>query len=245
MRPGRGRARAYLLGAAGLLVAELAVTGVLLLPPATAPTVVAGVAEPAPVATQPGRRVVPPAPPPEPAAERAPATRRSPTGTAAPADAPAPATLPGDESPGRPPGTIRLPDGGTARLVRGEVGPDAVLPVPDDLGEATWWGAGVGAPGGASVFAGHVDWNGRTGPFAELWAARIGERVTVVDEAGTAWNYDITRIVTLAKDELPARAGELFGQSGPHRIVLVTCGGRWLGGTTGYAENRVVLAEPG
>ncbi len=145
---------------------------------------------------------------------------------------------------GQPPGTVRLPRGGTAELVREEVGPDSVLPVPEDLNEATWWGAGLDAPSGASVFAGHVDWQGRTGPFAELWDARIGERVRVLDDAGTEWTYEITRIFTLHKNELPDRAHELFGQSGPHRLVLVTCGGRWLGGTTGYAENRVVLAEP-
>ncbi len=139
---------------------------------------------------------------------------------------------------------MRLPDGGTATLVRAEVGPDSVLPVPENLDEATWWGAGLDAPSGASVFAGHVDWQGRTGPFAELWDVGVGERVTVTGEASETWTYSVTRILTLRKDELPARAPELFGQSGGHRLVLVTCGGRWLGGTTGYAENRVVIAEP-
>jgi hypothetical protein len=43
---------------------------------------------------------------------------------------------------------------------------------------------------------------------------------------------------------LPGRAQELFGQDGAHRLVLVTCGGRWVGGHDGYEENRVVIAEP-
>ncbi len=145
---------------------------------------------------------------------------------------------------GQSPGTVRLPDGGTATLVRKELGPDAVLPIPDDLGEATWWGAGLGAPSGASVFAGHVNWQGQVGPFAELWDVRVGQKVTVSDDDGSEFTYSVTQIITLGKDELPARATELFSQSGSHRLVLVTCGGRWLGGTTGYAENRVVIAEP-
>jgi hypothetical protein len=93
------------------------------------------------------------------------------------------------------------------------------------------------------VFAGHVNWKGATGPFAELWNDRIGGAVTIVDKAGKSWNYKVSQLITLKKNELPLRADELFGQSGPHRIVLVTCGGRWIGGSTGYAENRVVIAD--
>ncbi|TLW91814.1 class F sortase [Saccharomonospora piscinae] len=241
--------RAYLLGASSVLAVELLIVGVLAL---RSPVVVAGTAvpatttAPAPAQSQPdtedrddggdgndthdtgdtddgngdgdGERSSEPT---QPAAER-------------------PATAPS----GQRPGTVRLPDGGTATLVREELGADSVLPVPDDLDEATWWGAGLDAPSGASVFAGHVNWRGSVGPFSELWDVRAGERVTVADEDGTRFHYAVTQILTLGKDELPARAGELFGQSGSHRLVLVTCGGRWLGGTTGYAENRVVIAEP-
>uniref|UniRef100_UPI0020116CA0 class F sortase n=1 Tax=Amycolatopsis pretoriensis TaxID=218821 RepID=UPI0020116CA0 len=100
------------------------------------------------------------------------------------------------------------------------------------------------AAGGASVFAGHVNWRGATGPFAELWSARIGGGVTIVDSAGKTWRYRISQLVTVHKNDLPARADDLFGQSGPHRVVLVTCGGRWVGGSDGYEENRVVVADP-
>src|SRR5690606_40432460 len=44
---------------------------------------------------------------------------------------------------GQPPGTVRLPEGGTAELVRREIDRSGTLPVPDDIGEATWWGAGL------------------------------------------------------------------------------------------------------
>lgn len=237
--PFRGRSlRAYLLGAGSVLVVEsLLFVGLVAVPGSS--TVVAGTAHPAS------------------AAEASPAASDLEGGETAPPQAQPPRPDPPErsrtavpdaaatsETSGQRPGTIRLPGGGTAKLVREEVGPDAVLPVPENLDEATWWGAGLGAPSGASVFAGHVDWQGRTGPFAQLWDMRIGERVTITDTDGTVWNYRVTQLVTVHKDQLPARAPELFGQSGAHRIVLVTCGGRWIGGTTGYADNRVVIAEP-
>lgn len=145
---------------------------------------------------------------------------------------------------GQAPGTILLAHGGTARLIREEVGADAVLPVPDNVNEATWWGTKIGADTGATVLAGHVNWRGATGPFAELWDSAIGDEVSVVDDSGTAWRYRVSRVVTVVKDELPQRAEELFGQDGPPRLVLVTCGGRWVGGAVGYASNQVVVATP-
>ncbi|WP_073482153.1 class F sortase [Streptoalloteichus hindustanus] len=164
---------------------------------------------------------------------------------APPADTavPAPATMSATPQ-GQPPGTIRLPGGGTARLVRRELTADGTLPIPEGLDEATWWGAGLGAPAGASVLAGHVNWKGVKGPFDELWRAAKGQVVEVVDQAGGRWSYRVTEIVTVHKNDLPGRAEALFGQDGGHRLVLVTCGGDYVGGTDGYRDNRVVVAAP-
>jgi hypothetical protein len=227
---GKGK---LLIGFTAGVVTVLAVqvaTGVVDAPPRT--TVVAGTALPAAVRSPAG------APPPA-----------SSTTTAPPAPAPTTtAAAPAAETPRVPaqqePGTVRLPAGGTATLVRKELGPNAELPIPADLGQATWWGAELEAAGGASVFAGHVNWRGATGPFAELWTDRIGGQVSIVDSTGKTWFYRVSQLVTVHKNDLPARADDLFGQSGPHRVVLVTCGGRWVGGSDGYEENRVVIADP-
>jgi hypothetical protein len=140
-------------------------------------------------------------------------------------------------------GTIRLPGGGTARLVRKELTPAAVLPIPPGLGDAAYWGAKLGARSGAALVSGHVNWAGKRGPFDELWSMRPGQDVSVMDSVGGRWVYRVTDAVTLHKDALPAQAPRLFGQDGPHRLVLVTCGGDYLGGTDGYRENRVISAE--
>ncbi|MCR3722484.1 MULTISPECIES: class F sortase [Prauserella salsuginis group] len=238
----RERVSAYLLGAASVLVAQALVGAAVLMPPTDA---VAGTAEPAAERKTVQRQQTG-------AKQSEPTTSEEPDDNATSRDEPKsgeerdrdpePDVTPAPS--GQRPGTILLPDGGSAALVRHELGPDAVLPVPENLGEATWWGAGLGAPSGASVFAGHVNWQGREGPFSELWQVRVGERVTIADDGGKKFRYEVSRILTLDKDEVPARASELFGQSGRHRAVLVTCGGNWQGGTTGYEENRVVIAEP-
>ncbi|RZS29640.1 sortase family protein [Herbihabitans rhizosphaerae] len=172
---------------------------------------------------------------PQPAADTGPQTSTTQETTQSEAPPPPP--------PGQPPGTIRLPEGGTAKLVRRELTSDGTLPIPDGLDEATWWGAGLGAPKGASLLSGHVNWKGKKGPFDELWRQKVGQRVEVVDAKGAKWVYKVSEIVTVDKHELPAKAEKLFGQNGPHRLVLVTCGGEYVGGTDGYKDNRIIVAE--
>ncbi|GAA3437315.1 class F sortase [Kutzneria kofuensis] len=140
-------------------------------------------------------------------------------------------------------GTVHLPAGGTAELIAAQVSKDGTMSVPDRLDQATWWGATLGAPSGATLLAGHVNWQGRTGPFAELWQDRVGQRVTVVDNKGRDWVYRITQMVTVAKADLPNRAKQLYGLDGDHRLVLATCGGEFVGGAEGYDDNRFAVAE--
>lgn len=226
---GKGRlAAGFALGAATVLAVQFGAS-VVASPPVA---VVAGTALPAAGAAAPA--AAPPSPAPTPA----------PTTPAAPAAQTPSRVAPPPPLPPQKPGTVRLPGGGTATLVRQDLGPGGELPIPADLGQATWWGAELDAASGASVFAGHVNWRGATGPFAELWTDRAGGEVTIVDSAGKTWRYRISQLVTVHKNDLAARADDLFGQSGPHRVVLVTCGGRWVGGSDGYEENRVLIADP-
>ncbi|MFE0020280.1 class F sortase [Amycolatopsis sp. NPDC059021] len=230
---GRRLATGFVLGAVSVLAVEL-VAAAIVRPPTT---MVAGTAEAAPAAVSAAKG--------SPAVPSAPSTSSPPpaTSSSAPASPAAQPPSPPTPQPQRP-GTIRLPGGGTAAMVRKNLGPNAELPIPDNIGEAAWWGADLTAAGGASVFAGHVNWRGAIGPFAELWDEKIGGEITVVDARGKTWRYKISQLVTVHKNDLPQRADELFGPSGPHRVVLVTCGGRWVGGPQGYEENRVAVADP-
>lgn len=142
------------------------------------------------------------------------------------------------------PNTIRLPLGGSAYLVHGQVDANGSLPVPSALNQAVWWGTGPTASAGATVFAGHVNWAGSIGPFAELWKDGPGAIVTIRDNAGAEHHYQVTQALVINKNDLPKQADTLFAPTGPPRLVLATCGGEWIGGTTGYDDNRVLIATP-
>ncbi|MDT8914639.1 class F sortase [Amycolatopsis sp. PS_44_ISF1] len=164
-----------------------------------------------------------------------------------PASASRPSAGPGgpqpQADPGRTPGTVSLPAGGTAKLVPEEVGADGALVIPPSLDEAAWWGSGLGAARGVTLFSGHVNWKGRTGPFNQLWQLKEGQTVTVTDTAGARWSYRVDEVRTIHKSGLAAESEKLFSPDGPHRLVLVTCGGDYVGGTEGYDDNRVAAAE--
>ncbi|WP_376772145.1 class F sortase [Amycolatopsis echigonensis] len=146
--------------------------------------------------------------------------------------------------PGQTPGTVKLPGGGQAKLIPEEVGADGALPIPKSLGEAAWWGSGVGAAQGVTLLSGHVNWAGESGPFQELWRMKPGQVVSVADTAGKQWEYKIDEVRTIHKSDLAAESAKLFDPEGPHRLVLVTCGGDYVGGQEGYDDNRVVTASP-
>lgn len=139
-------------------------------------------------------------------------------------------------------GSVHLPAGGIAQLIQAQVSKDGTMSVPDQLDQATWWGATLGAPQGATLLAGHVNWQGHTGPFAELWQDKVGQQVTVVDNRGRDWVYRITQLVTVPKADLPNQAKQLYGLDGDHRLVLATCGGEFVGGVEGYDDNRFAIA---
>ena len=84
----------------------------------------------------------------------------------------------------------------------------------------------------------------RTHQAGTLRAVQAGQTVTVVDGGGKQLKFVVDQVLTVGKDNLPQHADELFGQTGPHRLVLVTCGGKWVGGALGYDQNRVVIAHP-
>jgi LPXTG-site transpeptidase (sortase) family protein len=138
---------------------------------------------------------------------------------------------------------VWLPGGGTAKLIHADVKDDGSLPIPQGLDEATWWGAKVGAAQGAALLSGHVNWKGKKGPFDELWRLKAGQEVAVADVAGGRWVYRVDEVLTVHKDNLAAQSEKLFSQDGPHRLVLVTCGGEYVGGTEGYEDNRIATAS--
>lgn len=118
---------------------------------------------------------------------------------------------------------------------------DGVLTPPPDPDVVGWWrqGALVGADTGATLITGHTVHTGG-GAMDDLEQLRPGDGVQVDAATGTV-AYRVHRVQVLSTSALAARAPALFRQSGPGRLVLVTCED-WNGDE--YESNVVVTARP-
>lgn len=142
------------------------------------------------------------------------------------------------------PDEVLLPDGRSAP-VRPAVTRDGVLEVPVRVDRVGWWdgSAHVGDPYGSTVLAGHVDSREQgLGVFASLLHAAVGDEVELVGQ-GYAARYRVTEVQDVRKESL-ASSGTALDQTGPHRLVLITCTGDFDPVARHYDQNRVVVATP-
>ena len=122
--------------------------------------------------------------------------------------------------------------------------PDGTIAAPDAARaqEAGWYDQGP-TPGqyGPAVIVGHVDTT--TGPavFHGLRNLRAGDRVEVARTDQTVAVFEVNSVERFDKERFPA--DQVFGDFDRPNLRLVTCGGRWVGGETGYADNVVVFAS--
>jgi LPXTG-site transpeptidase (sortase) family protein len=116
-----------------------------------------------------------------------------------------------------------------------------VLTPPADPQLLGWWrgGAVPGAARGGALITGHTVHSGG-GAFDELETLRAGDRVVVRTAKGRI-RYAVTGVTVYRKATLAKDAGRVFRQTGPGRLVLITCED-WNG--SGYDSNAVVFAEP-
>lgn len=118
-----------------------------------------------------------------------------------------------------------------------------LLVVPENVHRVGWWdgGAEAGDPFGALVIAGHVDGaNQGLGFFVRLLRMRAGETVSL-SGGGHHAAYKVVSVRSVAKNAL---ATGTFDQTGPHRLVLITCTGAYDAARGGYERNLVVTAVP-
>jgi LPXTG-site transpeptidase (sortase) family protein len=118
--------------------------------------------------------------------------------------------------------------------------PGGVLLPPGDPQTLGWWSAGAqpGAATGGALITGHTVHTGG-GAFDDLDTMKPGEVVRVRTPGGIL-EYAVTDVTVYRKATLARDAQEIFSQTGPGRLVLITCED-WNG--TGYDSNAVVLAE--
>ncbi|MGV0344676.1 class F sortase [Corynebacterium lehmanniae] len=129
---------------------------------------------------------------------------------------------------------VQLTDGG------------ALIP-PSDVSRLGWYSASAvpGAEGavGSSVITGHINYQGQgTGYAARFANMAVGQEFDVLID-GTPRTFRVTQ----APYRLPKGSDfppEVNDATGPNRLVLITCGGQFVGGALGYADNIITIAEP-
>lgn len=170
--------------------------------------------------------------------------------SAAPVATGAVPTSTGGEEAGTPPPT-RAPTPVGPRLVLadlaisaplrevGVVGPE--LEIPEDPLEVGIWrdGAKPGDPAGTVLVTGHVSWAGERGALWHLAGAEPGHGIELVSPDGDTSRWRVAAVERLRRD---ADHPELFTTSGPHRLVVVTCGGPVVDGH--YRDLVAVVAFP-
>jgi hypothetical protein len=124
---------------------------------------------------------------------------------------------------------------GVGRAVDGSI---ATPPTAETTG---WYDDGP-APGqrGTAVIVGHVDTRTAPAVFRRLREVSRGTAIEVRRRDRTVARFTVDSVETFPKSTFPA--ARVFGDVGRPRLALVTCGGEWIGGETGYADNVVVFA---
>jgi hypothetical protein len=143
------------------------------------------------------------------------------------------------------PVAVRAPSIGLdAALLPLGLDPAGALEVPPD-GTAAGWYTGGPTPGelGPAVLAAHVDWNGAPAVFADLGSLRPGDPITVARADGSVARFAVRAVHRYAKDRFPGAT--VYGDLDHAGLRLVTCGGRFDGGTRSYRDNVVVYAALG
>lgn len=172
------------------------------------------------------------------------AATSSPAGTPA-ADGSALSTPSTAPIPAGVPATVRIPRLGVQAPVDPVTTADGELQVPEDGNRLGWWTGSVvaGSPAGSTVVDGHIDTPQGRGVFYHLKDVQADDRIVVTVAGGATVTYRVTERRTFAKAAgLPA---EVFGDArGPHRLVLITCGGTYDVAQATYEDNVVVTAVP-
>ncbi|PZG02500.1 class F sortase [Micromonospora craterilacus] len=121
--------------------------------------------------------------------------------------------------------------------------PDGTIGVPPlSRHEETGWYDRGPVPGdpGPAVIVGHVDTKNGPSVFYDLGKMRVGDRIEVTRDDGSVVVFTVDSVEHFPKDQLPAE--RVYGHEGPAGLRLITCGGQWVGGRTGYADNVIVFA---
>lgn len=120
---------------------------------------------------------------------------------------------------------------------------DGSMESPKSFKNIGWYtpGSKPGAVGNA-VMAGHVN-NALTtsGVFEHLSDVKVGDYITVADSAGKTLIYIVHQTAQYNLDTAPV--SDIFSQTGPSQLILITCDGAWDEAAKSYNKRLVVYAK--
>jgi hypothetical protein len=149
-------------------------------------------------------------------------------------------------APSTPPTALRVDELGIDMPVTPTgLASDGTMALDPNPAIAAWYRYGPAPSGeqGATVIAAHVDsLIYDLGPFAALANARAGQQVIVTTADGLQHRYVIESVQLIDKVAVPW--DQVFDRTGPARLILVTCGGRFDYNTRHYLGSVIVTATP-
>jgi sortase (surface protein transpeptidase) len=130
----------------------------------------------------------------------------------------------------------------TSALMRLGRAADGTMQVPPNADVVGWYTGGP-TPGalGPAILAGHDDWAGKDGAFAELKLLAPGDEITVNREDGSLAVFAVTKVEQRAKAAFPT--GEVYGPINHAGLRLITCGGQFDADSGHYKDNVIVFAD--
>lgn len=166
----------------------------------------------------------------------------------------APRVNPSRPSPSRAPARLREPTtlaiaalGVKSTVVTTTMDDGRSVVVPEDVLLTGWYDGSrrLGARQGSTVIVGHRDSAAQgSGALYGIEELPIGARIRVSTSDGTTYDFTVQSIEVIDKANLPSQAPRIFTRSGPHRLVLITCGGAFDPSAGSYLSNVVVTATP-
>ena len=131
---------------------------------------------------------------------------------------------------------------------------DGSMTIPADVHTVGWYdgadtsgGRTTSAPtpwpgqAGVSLLAGHINWVGQgQGALYYIGQLAVGDPIEVIGSNREATYWRVSQpAITISKANLPA---DLFVNTGPAKLALVTCGGPFDAATGHYLDNVIVWA---
>jgi sortase (surface protein transpeptidase) len=115
-------------------------------------------------------------------------------------------------------------------------------PMEDPVHAVGWYGLGP-TPGepGTAVMVGHVDTDDQAAVFQNLHQIQAGKLIEVSRKDRRVATFKVDSVESFPKAAFPA--DRVLVHDDVPRLALVTCGGEWIGGETGYADNVIVFAH--